>query len=67
MDPLREYKNETIIIELPGDLTIFEIDWLSIFDLANNDNLGSILIPEALNVPPSLIKIIVRSAMSRPT
>ncbi|XP_019868942.2 protein Skeletor, isoforms B/C [Aethina tumida] len=58
LDPLREYKNETIIIELPGDLTIFEIDWLSIFDLANNDNLGSILIPEALNVPPSLIKII---------
>ncbi|CAH0554460.1 unnamed protein product [Brassicogethes aeneus] len=58
LDPLRQYKNETIIVEIPGDLTIFDLDWFSVFDLATHENLGSILIPEALNVPPSLIKII---------
>ncbi|XP_030768405.1 protein Skeletor, isoforms B/C [Sitophilus oryzae] len=58
LDPLKAYKNKTITLELPGDLTIFNIDWFSIFDKDTNTNLGSIIIPEALNVPPSLIKVI---------
>lgn len=58
LDPLKSYKNKTITLELPGDLTIFNIDWFSIFDHDTNTNLGSIIIPEALNVPPSLIKVI---------
>lgn len=58
LDPIREYKEETITIELPGEKTIFEIDWLSIFDLETNENFGSILIADGLNVPPSLIKVI---------
>lgn len=56
---MRSYKNLTIILELPGDKTIFEIDWFSIFDHETKQNLASVIIPEALNVPPSLIKIIV--------
>lgn len=59
LDPLRAYKNLTIVLELPGELTIFEIDWFSIFDLESKQSLASIIIPEALNVPPSLVKIIV--------
>ncbi|KAL1497150.1 hypothetical protein ABEB36_008156 [Hypothenemus hampei] len=58
LESLKSYKNKTIILELPGDLTIFNIDWFSIFDLDSNTNLGSIIIPEALNVPPSLVKVI---------
>ncbi|XP_060529801.1 protein Skeletor, isoforms B/C isoform X1 [Cylas formicarius] len=58
LDPLKAYKNKTLILELPGDLTIFNVDWFSIFDHETNQNLGSIIIPEALNVPPSLIKVI---------
>ncbi|KAJ8970089.1 hypothetical protein NQ314_001400, partial [Rhamnusium bicolor] len=58
LDPLRAYKNLTITLELPGDLTIFDIDWFSIFDHDTKQNLASIIIPEALNVPPSLVKII---------
>ncbi|XP_066138270.1 protein Skeletor, isoforms B/C [Euwallacea fornicatus] len=58
LDPLKSYKNRTITLELPGDLTIFNIDWFSIFDHDTNTNLGSIIIPEALNVPPSLVKVI---------
>lgn len=61
LDPLRKYVKETIVIELAGDLTIFNIDWFSVFDLETKENLGSIIIPEGLNVPPSLVKIIVRN------
>lgn len=57
LDPLRKYDGETITLELPGDSTIFHIDWISIFDLESNRDFGSILIPDGLNVPPSLIKI----------
>lgn len=38
-------------------MTIFEIDWISIYDLEANQNFGSVLISDGLNVPPSLIKI----------
>lgn len=59
LDPIRQYKNLTITLHLPGDLTIFDIDWFSIFDHETKTSLASIIIPEALNVPPSLVKIIV--------
>lgn len=59
LDKLRAYKEEDITLQLPGDLTIFEIDWFSIFDLDTNENFGSVIIPDGLNVPPSLIEIVV--------
>lgn len=59
LDPLRKYEGETITLELPGDMTIFNIDWLAVYDLDTNQNLGSVLIPDGLNVPPSLVKIVV--------
>lgn len=57
MDPIRAYNHETITLELPGDTTIFDVDWLSVYDLESKENYGSILIPDGLNVPPSLVKI----------
>lgn len=42
---------------MPGDMTIFGIDWISIYDLETNENFGSVLITDGLNVPPSLTKI----------
>lgn len=39
-------------------MTVFQIDWLSIFDLDSDENYGNVLIPDGLNVPPSLTKII---------
>ncbi|XP_077288132.1 cytochrome and DOMON domain-containing protein knickkopf [Arctopsyche grandis] len=57
LDPIRAYNKETITLELPGDITIFNIAWLSVFDLETKENYGSILIPDGLNVPPSLIKV----------
>lgn len=61
LDPIRKYDGETIVLELPGDMTIFEIDWISIYDLGTNENFGSILISDGLNVPPSLTKVQQRS------
>ncbi|XP_044593778.1 protein Skeletor, isoforms B/C [Cotesia glomerata] len=58
LDSLREYKGEDIIIQLPGEMTVFQINWLSIFDVSTRSNYGSVIIPEGLNVPPSLIKAI---------
>ncbi|XP_065225069.1 protein Skeletor, isoforms B/C [Planococcus citri] len=57
LDPLRVYTEETVTLELPGDLTIFDIDWLSIYDVASKQNLGYVIIPDEPNVPPSLSKI----------
>lgn len=57
LDPLRKYEGETVTLELPGDTTVFNIDWISIFDLETNQNFGSSLIQSGLNVPPSLVKI----------
>ncbi|KAL3269598.1 hypothetical protein HHI36_008662 [Cryptolaemus montrouzieri] len=58
LEPIRSYKEESITLELPGDLTIFTIDWFSIYDQENFENLGSFIVPDGLNVPPSLVKII---------
>ncbi|XP_017782124.1 PREDICTED: protein Skeletor, isoforms B/C [Nicrophorus vespilloides] len=58
LDPLREYKGETITLVLPGDVTIFNIDWFSVYDVETNLNLGSLIIPDGLNVPPSLVRVI---------
>lgn len=45
-------------MELPGDKTVFDIDWFSIYDLERNENYGYVSIPKELNVAPSLVKII---------
>ncbi|XP_055376503.1 protein Skeletor, isoforms B/C [Condylostylus longicornis] len=57
LDPLGKYEKQTIILELPGETTIFDIDWISVFDLETNENFGSIIIIDGLNVPPSLAKV----------
>lgn len=59
MTPLRKYSKKTITLELPGDLTVFTVDWLALYDVTEDRVLGSIIIPEELNVPPSLVEIIV--------
>ena len=59
LDPLRAYSKEDIILQLPGEWNIFEIDWFSIYDVESKENYGSVIIPDGLNVPPSLIKVVV--------
>ncbi|XP_076046264.1 cytochrome and DOMON domain-containing protein knickkopf [Oratosquilla oratoria] len=58
MTPLRKYKKKRVELELPGVMTVNTIDWLAVYDIKRQEVLGSIIVPEDLNVPPSLIKII---------
>lgn len=58
LESIRIYKEEDVIIQLPGDMTVFNIDWLSIFDVKTKTSYGSVIIPDGLNVPPSLVKVI---------
>ena len=44
-------------LKLPGNLTIFDIRWISIYDTKRNFDLGHVIIPEGLNVPPALVEI----------
>jgi len=53
-EPLRRYSQKTLVIVLPGDLTVFDIDWLSVWCVAFYVDFGSVRIPRNLNVPPSL-------------
>lgn len=57
MDPLRAYKSDDVVIQLPGEMTVFNIDWLSIYDVKAKTNFGFVIIPDGLNVPPSLVKV----------
>lgn len=57
LEPLGSYSGEDIVLELPGNLTIFDIDWLAIYDNVEQENYGSVIIPSHLNVPPALVSI----------
>lgn len=58
LEPLGAYEGEDIILELPGNMTIFDIDWISIYDTVEQENYGSFIIPSHLNVPPSLVTLV---------
>ncbi|KAJ8687168.1 hypothetical protein QAD02_022962 [Eretmocerus hayati] len=58
LEPLHAYKDDDVIIQLPGDMTVFNIQWLSIYDIKTRTSFGYVSIPDTLNVPPSLVKVI---------
>ncbi|XP_065214016.1 putative uncharacterized protein DDB_G0282133 isoform X2 [Planococcus citri] len=53
-EPLRKYVKKTIVLTLPGDLTVFEIGHFGVWCEAFTVDFGHLLIPKNLNVPPSL-------------
>ena len=59
LEPLGAYKDDLVVLELPGNLTVFDINHLAIWDLEAKENLGSVIIPEELNIPPSATEVIV--------
>lgn len=52
--PLSRYDKKTIVLTLPGDLTVFEIGHFGIWCEAFTVDFGHVRIPQSLNVPPSL-------------
>lgn len=54
LDPLRGYQGEDIEIQLPGNLTVYDIDWLAVWCVKYRHNFGHVYIPKDLDVPPAL-------------
>ncbi|XP_043256942.1 protein Skeletor, isoforms B/C [Colletes gigas] len=52
--PLRGYQGEDIEIVLPGNMTVYDIDWLSVWCVKYGQNFGHVFIPKDLRVPPAL-------------
>ncbi|CAL1688330.1 unnamed protein product [Lasius platythorax] len=52
--PLRGYQGEDIEIVLPGNLTVYDINWLAVWCVEYRHNFGHVLIPRDLDVPPAL-------------
>ncbi|XP_045115427.1 protein Skeletor, isoforms B/C-like isoform X1 [Portunus trituberculatus] len=53
-EPLKKYSGKTIVITLPGELTVFDVDYLGVWCRAFSANFGHIRLPSTLNIPPSL-------------
>ncbi|XP_046668764.1 protein Skeletor, isoforms B/C [Homalodisca vitripennis] len=54
LEPLRGYQGEDIEIQLPGNLTVYDIDWLAVWCVQYRHNFGHVNIPKDLDVPPAL-------------
>jgi Electron transfer DM13 len=48
----RKYNGDDITIKLPGDLTVYDIKWLSMWCVKYSVEFGHVDIPKDLNVPP---------------
>lgn len=57
LEPLRAYTGEDVRLRLPGGLTLAQLDWLALYDVVAQRALASVLLPDALNVPPALTKL----------
>lgn len=53
-NPLRRYDKKTIVLTLPGDLTVFDIGHFGVWCEAFTVDFGHVKIPDSVNVPPSL-------------
>ncbi|XP_038117361.1 protein Skeletor, isoforms B/C isoform X2 [Culex quinquefasciatus] len=54
LEPLRGYQGEDIEIQLPGNLTMYDIDWLAVWCVEYRHNFGHVYIPKDLDIPPAL-------------
>lgn len=53
LEPLGRYEEKTIELTLPGKMTVFDIDWLSVWNTELNENYGSVIVPHGQDIPPS--------------
>ncbi|XP_059489504.1 protein Skeletor, isoforms B/C [Neocloeon triangulifer] len=54
LEPLRGYQGEDIEIQLPNNLTVYDIQWLAMWCVQYRHNFGHVMIPPNLDVPPAL-------------
>ncbi|KAI1732024.1 electron transfer DM13 domain-containing protein [Ditylenchus destructor] len=57
-DSLRDYKNETVILRLPGTMDIKDVFWFSIFSLPTSTSLSHMYLPyNDMHLPPDLLGV----------
>jgi hypothetical protein len=59
-DSLRDYKNETVTLRLPGTMDIKDVFWFSVFSIPQSVSLSHLYVPyNDMHLPPDLIGISV--------
>ena len=48
--PLREYRNETVVLFLPPDVTVHSIDWFSVWEVAFTVSFGELQLPDNITI-----------------
>ncbi|XP_067006992.1 protein Skeletor, isoforms B/C [Anabrus simplex] len=66
LEPLRGYQGEDIEIQLPGNLTVYDIDWLAVWCVQYRHNFGHVMIPKDLDVPPALGQTKITTSSTTP-
>lgn len=54
LDPLKGYQGQDIEIQLPENITVYDIEWLAMWCVTYHHNFGHVMIPKELDVPPAL-------------
>ncbi|CAG0886547.1 unnamed protein product, partial [Cyprideis torosa] len=54
LERLGAYNDKDIEIQLPKEITVHDIDWLSIYCISYRENFGEVFVPDNLFVPPAL-------------
>lgn len=62
LEPLARYDSQngkSVRLQLPGNLTVFDINWFSVYDTEVERSLGYVIIPgpDSINVPPALVEV----------
>lgn len=58
LNHLNPYYGEDVVLELPGKMTVEDIDWISIWNVEKKESYGYVIIPDKLNIPPSLLMLV---------
>ncbi|OQR73501.1 protein Skeletor [Tropilaelaps mercedesae] len=56
LNPIRAYRGESLTLVLPGKMTVFDIDWFSIWNANLSINYGSVQVPDGDDIPPSTLQ-----------
>lgn len=65
--PLGSYRNRTIILSLPPELSLRAVSWLALWSHPLQSSFAEISIPRGLNIPPSTRTLGVTPQVTRCT
>ncbi|XP_023219736.1 protein Skeletor, isoforms B/C-like [Centruroides sculpturatus] len=54
LSKLKGYTGKDVLLTLPGNLTIFDIEWFGLYCIMFSENFGHVRIPRDINVPPDM-------------